>query len=438
MSWGAAARLRAQECREVQQLPPPKPRTSVRARRLLQGCSYLMACFSIVFPAAFFVLGILLTSMNGKTVSPSRSTIASVADIAAAIWPVIFAAVVAQGFKTWFLLKADRWNSKGGQIVQSAKLPHFLEAMCLLVFLVWCLSPFGSEALARAHGLATTTQQTSTDVWYVDHTGYNPIWSANSTLIMSAENRSELVQIISEKYISSLAPSTMLSDDTTSTTTYALPAPLLPGSTDYASGRKDDSVSSLSLLSVRHLNGIPGLNPIAGSSIETLSFSMTTSRFVFTCGNWSLTRRNIGNTTSATNMSYSESQTLGLSMSSGNDSTGAMSTITFASLNKISDANGTTLVRSSSNSTSPQNETWEYSSIQCGFKQYFYSEPVHCEQAAGIHMGACVQSDEQALILSPTETAQTQLDDFAQEFVSANLLTGERDVTASKLSGFFV
>lgn len=392
-----------------------------------------MACCSTILPAAFLTLGIIITFMNGQAVSPGWSRVDRVADIAATIWPVVFAVVAAQGLKTWILLKIGQWDSNHGQAREPGKLSQRLEAICLLVCLVWCLSPFGSRALERAYGLTTETEQNSTAVWYVDRTGYNSMWSANSTSTFSAANRSELVQIIGERYISSLSPSTMLSDQNGPTSTYSLPVTMLSDSNDPTSGDDDDVNNSSLLLSLGNLNGNAASNPGAGSPVESFSFSMVTSNFEFSCGNWHLTLRSFDNTTSATKMSYSESQTLGMSMASTDDSSTAMGTVTFASLNRISTENGTTLARRGSNATSLHKERWEYSTIQCGFEQFFYSEPVQCQRGQNTSVGACVQSAQQGLMLTSVGLSGTELGDFSQEFVSANLPTTRRQATASKL-----
>ncbi|KAJ4397145.1 hypothetical protein N0V93_001369 [Gnomoniopsis smithogilvyi] len=432
VSWGYAARLRAHERYALQGLSSSDSKSSLWARRLGQGSSYLMAGFSIILPAAFLALGILLMSMNGRAVSHFTSTLVKVVGIADTIWPVVFAAVVAQCFKTWFLVKADRWRPLPAQVTQPGKMAQRLQAMCLLVFLVWCLSPFGSQALQRACGYKTTTNQTSTDVWYVDRTGYNPMWSANSTLAMSAADRSELVQLISEKYIGSLAPSTVLSDKSGQTAARSLSAPALSYAGEPTSGRKVDAINSASLLSLQDSNWTRIRDSVVDSSVETLSFSLITSRFEFTCNDWNLRLRHIGNTTSATNMSYSESQTLGMSMSGGDNSTSPMNTVHFASLNKITNANGTTLASRSINSTRVRNETWEYSSIQCEFQQNFYSKPIQCKRDQSTGTRACTQSAQQSLIVSSTGLSGTELGDFAQAFVYANPSTGEREPTATE------
>lgn len=400
--------------------------------RMAQGSSYLMAAVSIILPAAFLILGVLLILRNGRTIDDGKSTMASAVNIAAATWPVAFAAVVAQCFKTWFLVKGGRWNSRPGQAAKSGKSPQRLQLVCLLVFVVWCLSPIGSQALLRACGSVTKTQQTSTDVWYVDRTGYNPMWSVNSSQSMSAVERSELVQIVSGKYISSLVPTIALPDDTIRTATRSLQ---VSGASDADGSRfnpKVDSVSASSLLSLGDVNATTRTNSSIESSAGVTSFSMITSRFEFTCDDWQLMQRKLGNTTASTKMSYSSSQTLGMSMSSDNTSTSSLNTVKFASLNKITAANGTRLARRGINSTSLRNQTWEYSSIQCSFQQNFYTKPIQCKPNQGNGTGACVQSGQEALILSSPRLSDTELGDFAQEFVSANVPSVQREATASK------
>lgn len=428
ISWGYTARIRAHERYALEQLSSADSRSHVWVRRLGQGSSYLMAAISIILPAAFLVLGVFLIVKNGQNMSGGGSTITSAVKIAAAVWPVVFAAVVAQALKTWLLVKADREKSSS----KSGKFPQSLQLVCLLVFLVWCLSPLGSQALLRACGYITKTQQTSTDVWYVDRTGYNPMWSVNSTLATSAVERSELVQLVSDKYISSLVPSIALSDGIIRTTARSLQA---SSADESLFSPKADTVSSSSFPSVGDVNATTTTDSLVEASTGTMNFSMVTSRFEFTCDSWHLMQRKPGNITSSANMSYSSSQTLGMSMSSDDSSTSSMNTVNFASLNKITAANGTRLARRGINSTSLRNQTWEYSSIQCEFQQNFYTKPIQCEPAQGNGTVACVQSGQEALILSSPGLSITELGDFAQDFVSANLPASQREATASKSPG---
>lgn len=405
---------------------------------MAQGSSYLMAAVSIILPAAFLVLGVLVILSNGQTIDDGKSAIASAVNVAAAIWPVVFAAVVAQCFKTWVIVKGDRWNSRPGQAAKSGKFSQRLQLVCLLVFLVWCLSPIGSQALLRACGSVTKTQQTSTDVWYVDRTGYNPMWSVNSSQSMSAAERSELVQIVSEKYISSLVPTIIFSNDKIRTNARSLQASGASDADESLFNPKADSVSPSSLLSLGHVNATTRADSSIDPSSGTMSFSMVTSRFEFTCDDWHLMQRKLGNASASTKMSYSGSQTLGMTMSSDNNSTRSVNTVKFASLNKITAANGTRLARRGINSTSLRNQTWEYSTIQCGFQQNFYTKPIQCERDQRNGTGACVQSGQEALILSSPGLLDTELGDFAQDFVSANLPSAQRKATESKLTAILL
>lgn len=362
----------------------------------------------------FLVVGILIGVMHRKLTS-SWPVMHTTVHVAAVIWPVVFAAVVAQCFKSAIIYQESRNNRAQGQLGEFKKqlsLAARLEVICLLVFTVWSLAPLGSQALLHVYGSVVQAKQDATNVWYVDRTGYNMVWSANSTSM--AANRSELVQLVSEKYINSLAPSTDTSDEH-EPTSYTLPVAMLSRPAGSFAGPRRiatpwDNIGNSTT------DGISTPTP-------TLSFTLTASHFNLTCGSWITMLKNSTKTTSEDQMSYSTGQTLGLSMKAGNNSSPTpMGSVTFASMNKISVGNGT--------------DRLEYSVIQCEYKQYLYSVPVRCDQGNGISTGFCVQSAKEGLMLDSGMLPDTKLGDFAQDFVSANLPTAEAYPTISECFKF--
>jgi hypothetical protein len=410
-SWGYFAKIRANERLASQSVRAPASRRTIWARRLVHGSSYFMASCSIVLPAMFLVVGILIGVMHRKLIS-SWPVMHTTVHVAATIWPVVFAAVVAQCFKSGILYQDSRNNRAQGQVGESKKqlsLAARLEVICLLVFTVWSLAPLGSQALLHVYGSVVQAKQDATNVWYVDRTGYNMVWSVNSTSTTAA-NRSELVQRVSEKYINSLAPRTGTSDEH-EPTSYTLPVAMLSRPAGSFAGPRRIATTGDDI----------GNSTTGGISTptHTLSFTMTASHFNLTCGSWTTMLKNSTKTTSDDQISYSTGQTLGLSMKAGdNSSPTPMGSVTFASMNKISVGNGT--------------DSLEYSVIQCEYKQYLYYVPIQCDQGNSISTGSCVQSAKEGLMLDSGMLPDTELGDFAQDFVSANLPTTEASPTITE------
>lgn len=394
-----------------------------------------MASCSIVLPALFLIFGILIAVMNWKPSTSSWPTVTRIIDVAAAIWPVAFAAVVTQCFKAYIIRTAGRRTPDHEQTRRLGQgTPPFrrLQVMCILVFLIWSLSPFGSQALEHVYGTAATTQQVSTSAWYLDQTGYNRMWSANSTSTMSSTSRSQLLQAVSESYIASLTPVAVLPDGSGQSTSYSLPLSILTGLA--GSSFPDTSriaTNSQLLLSSWDIGSTPILDNAAGIS-QTLSFSMLVSDFDLTCGNWSTMLRNMTNTGSD-RLSYSSGQTLGLTMRTDDTShiTPAGS-VEFVSLNNISSLDG---FASSADKDKNEASLWEYSAIQCDYQQYFYSVPVQCSRSYTTSGGICVQSDKEGPMLTLVGLSRTELGDFSHDFVSANLPTAGNSSTISEFCG---
>lgn len=363
----------------------------------------------------------------------------SLVRICAAIWPVALAAVVAQCLKAWITVKAHRSQSNlrvSGTSRKQSFSSYRLDVVCLLLVLAWGLSPLGSQALLHVYGYRSAMQTDSADVWYVDRTGYNQVWSSNATDNMSPSSRSELMQIIGEKYLGTMSPNNMHLGLSGLVAAYPHREVALSHPNESTSGRKDAGLSAADL---SYINSVfeSGLDAPIGTLSGNLTFSMKTSYFKLTCSKWNLAKERVYNQTSPSDMFYSSSKTLGMNMTSGrNNLTDAPAgTVGFVSLNRASPAvNPLELARRPvAAKLSVALRPWEYSSISCDYRQQFYDVPVRCNQSNGTSVATCSQSGAAALIPSSKGFNGTQLGDFAQDFVwNGNLPTASMTPTASE------
>lgn len=405
-------------------------------QNLVHLCSYVLASCSIVLPLAFVALSIVVIFMRGKPVSSNWSAVTDLIEIAAAICPIVFATLVAQCFKAGIILR--KTDSTSGRVGGCAKrgdltLPR-LEALCLLVFLVWCLSPIGPLAARHMYGTTQETQEGNRDVLYVDNTGHNQVWDPKSTEILSPRSRSELIQTIGAKYIRSLSQDSLNSPLNKPLSISSPPKSTLVGS--IVSPRKMEDASLAKGIRARDeavstTHG--GVRGTADANLDALNFSMTASTFDFTCGDWTLMTRLLSNNTLPEQISYSASQTLGLSMPAHDDS-GAPPMVRFVSLNRKSASNTTMLKRRRRDAANMTVDQWEYSSISCSYEQVFYNVPMQCSRDSSGSINACAQSGA-AQLMPSDDTLKTPLGDFALDFVwSGNLPTTDMAATASKFS----
>lgn len=402
-------------------------------QRLVRPCSYVLASCSVVLPAAFVALSIVVVFMRGKPVSSSWSSVADLVDISAAIWPIVFATTVAQSFKAGIILRRNA--STAGRVDGYAKRDLTLlrlEALCLLVFLVWCLSPIGPLAARHMYGNTQETLQGHRDVLYMDNTGRNQVWDPKSTNTLSPRSRSELIQTIGAKYIRSLSQDNLNSPLNEPISISSPPKSTFVGSIVSPGSMKDAGLP----------HGIRARDQMVSNThdgvsismdLDALNFSMTASSFNFKCGDWTLMTRYLSNDTLPEQISYSASQTLGLSMA-GQDDSGSPPTVRFVSLNRRSISNTTMLRRRRRDSANLTVNQWEYSSISCNYEQVFYKFPMQCSRDNSGSIKTCAQSGT-AQLMPPDGTLNTPLGDFALDFVwSGNLPTTDMAATASEFS----
>lgn len=334
-----------------------------------------------------------------------------VAGVLSTAWLFILGIVVAQALISWMTVRAKRSQPKqrrrGEAVTQPFDRSH-IEAIGLLLFLSLTIGPLGSMALRSVLSVGTTTLDTQVGVWYIDRTGPNELWSDNPNNTLSKISRLELIQSVGEQYARSL----LLDID----------SPISSGFTSFPTMAQTVLQSRDEPTAPQKLQGSSSSS--TESTTSQIVLDMTTSYFEFICADWDVTIRNFEDFASP--MSYSTSQTLGMSMSADAGQTQfPMGIVNIASLNKIVQDGILAL-----------DERWEYSSIQCSWTQLFYNVPVQCDWNNHTGLSNCVQTEDSQLLLSPDDAQSgTQLGDFSPSFVmSGNIPTTERIATASKYS----
>lgn len=408
-----------------------RDQTKINKRRQLVGrvskfSVYFMAIVGTLLPLLFLILSIFLIGMNGKKVSSGWGSMQGAIRAAISIWPVAFAAVVAQCLKTWAVYQAER---DGGSLMRHRSLDgrrrrkfriQRLDVVCLYAFLLWCTSALGSQALQRVYSVARELHQDQVDVFYLDQNGPNQVWSPAAAGNTSDTSRAELVDVVAAYYVS------ILLAGQNSSSAGRSPRALI----DFAGS--NDLVSGLGIpIALPPMNSTTTTNTsglAVGPPVETYAFALTTSYFNFTCGDWSAQTRDQLDSDASMNMSWSASSTLGLGMAASIDGASDAG-VRFASLNNE-------LLLSTSANDSSSSSAPSYSVIDCRYDQVFANRSVVCERGAGTGAAAsCAQSGGPEPLDDLTGLAGTSLADFSADFVTlGNPTTKDSPSTASKSS----
>lgn len=372
--------------------------------------------------------------MRGKPVSSSWSSVADLIEIATAIWPIVFATTVAQCFKAGIISRME--SGTNGRLTGCAKRYlnlRRLEALCLLVFLIWCLSPIGPQAARHMYGVTQETLQGHRDVLYVENTGHNQVWAPESTNTLPSTSRSQLIQTISAKYIRSLSQDNVNNPLNEPISIYSPQKSTIVDSIVSASGSKGHAALHQGIRARDEMVSNTNQGVPIPADFEALNFSMTASAYDLKCGDWTLMTRKLSNDTSSEQIFYSASQTLGLSMP-GHDDSATPPMVRFVSLNRKSITNTTMLRRRRRDNTTLAVDQWEYSSITCSYEQVFYNVPMRCSRDNSTGLNNCAQSAA-AQLMPSNDTLSTPLGDFALDFVwSGNLPTTDNTATTSKFT----
>jgi hypothetical protein len=378
--------------------------------------------------------------MNGKATTSSWSRMEDAIKIAVSAWPIVFAAVVAQCFKAWATYKVERGiklmeleQLVGSNSFASAMKQPFLlrrlDILTLVLFLVWCLSPLGSQSLQRVYSKELQVQTEGATVQVLKTSGVNRLFSPESTI--DNNTFAELMQLTSVYQIGAFTPDGL--GETTITDRYT--HPVIPS---LSSSGGDNPVWNTVGSQPRTAYGVPLILPypshlttddtsseINFKKYENYDFDIFDSHFEFTCDPWVLTKLS----DLPQYLSWSSSETLAIGLNSSTNSV-TLNTLEFASANKVP-LNGT----KEGNRTSLRlGDDWEFSHIKCSIKQAFTQSQVQCRlNNVRIGLPDCVVLSSQPVSADKVPDGTTNLYDFAWSLVqSGNPQTDDSPTTPSK------
>ncbi|KAH8660203.1 hypothetical protein BX600DRAFT_438418 [Xylariales sp. PMI_506] len=345
---------------------------------------YLMASLSIILPSLFLILGIAIALMRNKYVTSDWRYMEQAIKVAVSAWPIVFAAVVAQCLKTWASYRVERGirlmdleqlvgaNSFGSAIKQPLVL-HRIGFLSFLIFLLWCLSPLGSQALQHVYGDTWEVESASTTV-------YMPNMTSNNTFLPENINQptriswNQMVEEMSVIYQSTFVTGggdyedawqhpLMFTPSPDSTQFYvsALGVPVFFNASIFNSSTSTNATSGITL---------------SGDSWEMFSYIATSSMINFTCpSGWSNQSYFDVYYDNSTRWSQSQTSTLWVKLTQSNETEDfdLFDTLVLASLNSP----GTTL--NSSDYEVYSNATFSY--IECKMTQLVFTVNVTCGQA---------------------------------------------------------
>ncbi|KAK0641824.1 hypothetical protein B0T16DRAFT_420578 [Cercophora newfieldiana] len=421
-------------------------------RRWAAFSFYFLASLSIILPVVFLVLACFIMAMNGKSVDSNWGKIIDPIKIAITVWPIVFAAVTAQGFKTWAAYKVERGVKlmELEQLVGSSsfaavmKQPFFLRRLDLLtigIFIIWALSPIGSQALIRSYSLDRASVTDRVEVLYVPLLGNNTLLSPGAEQNISGGLAlGELWQVVASYYMATFIPRGIKSEGDSKSYgqdsfNHPLPAVSQFGGHNYWVSSygiplaMPQSALMIEKLAIEEPMYNEGKSPEevekerkekalkagrgAVDPFEKVMFPITSSYFAFDCGNWTLAT--FDDLTKSETMTFSLSETLGLEFLSPPD-TKAINRIRYATLQK-----GTELLKGQDWDELPVAQSeWTYAVVSCGMKQVFYNASVLCS--------INTKTDNYAFDCEITETKilpddqvrrewETPIEDFSDAFV---------------------
>jgi hypothetical protein len=378
---------------------------------------YFMASLSVILPLLFVLLCTFILVMDGKPLSSPTANDAwnmqgtawlkmpDAIKVGITAWPIVFAAVVAQAFKTWATYRVERGVTLGeleqlvgaNSFAAAAKQPFLLrrlDLITLFVFLSWCLSPIGSQALQRVYVVERSVTTVDSTVHYQRNLGKNRLFSPGAREALGDQRYGQLLQTTATYYIASFIPpaadqgkpgptQNYLSEDQyrhpvlkqtnldmqVNTALYGTPVGL-------------PEIASWAYLAYEP----PGVTVSADSSpSENATFTISTSYFGVQCGSW---REETYDTLDQLfPMSTSPSLTFGINFTdtvvNGSVNLPPVTRIGYATLANLSDvqksqvdANGKT------NYVSPPGYS-PYLYIECDMQQVFIEADIYC----GVDLG---------------------------------------------------
>ncbi|MCJ1378279.1 hypothetical protein MMC17_001376 [Xylographa soralifera] len=158
--------------------PKPKPRSFGRRTSLF--AQVVVWTVMVTVPLLFIVLGILTAVVKGQPANSGLGAgIAQARTIGASLWPIAFAAILAQTLKMYASYKVERGMRlmtleqliSSHSVASAIKQPFFLKTFNLLSVVLlglWSLSPLAGQAMLRMSYIGTNGTSYSTYVEYLD------------------------------------------------------------------------------------------------------------------------------------------------------------------------------------------------------------------------------------------------------------------------------
>jgi hypothetical protein len=313
-------------------------------------------------------------------------------------------------------------NSFGSAMKQPFLLRR-LDVLTLALFLIWCLSPLGTQGLQRSYNKIPNVSTNDTTVHYLDMTGNNPLWSYNAQS-SSDTNRTAQIQLVSVYYMAAFLPVSErdVVDQKVFQDRYdnpGIPLPNIP----------PQYVNTL----LASAYGVPIIlpNPTFNISIgeddneakrvndersDQVIFNMTASYYNLTCSPW--VQKTYEDISTDLNMSYSGE--LGITMT--DTSTARPNFVAFASHNRPANPANNTAARGD----------WQYSYIECTYERVLADITVDCWRVASTNMlPACITTFENTTRTEPpADPQEPYLDDFSEAWVMGTNPSSDNFVTS--------
>jgi hypothetical protein len=283
-------------------------------------------------------------------------------------------------------------NSFGSAVKQPFMLRK-LNLLTLVLFLVWCMSPLGTQALQRVYTKKSGTQEDTMDIKYLNMMGFNQAFTDPGSQPPSgfedlyADPEQRLLEI-GTYFAGNFIPSANL-DDESKMFQDQFHHPYIQWSDANRSDPYQVSGYGLPIVMEKSRFGKIGDNSqsseagggrepsAAGSKWEVVEFNVDTAYFDVSCGNWSTVSGQFiedynsnANGTNPNNQEFvpSISTTLWLLLDKQNNATDFTS-IKMASQDKVDVTQ-----------VSEVNVTANYSYLECSYKQVFVEASLMCSR----------------------------------------------------------
>jgi hypothetical protein len=250
------------------------------------------------------VLAITVFLMDGKDIESNWGIMRDAIKFGVSAWPIIFAAVVAQVFKTFATYKVERGiklmeleqlvgSSSFASAVKQPIILRKVDTLALVLFVTWCISPLGSSALQRTYSTTGSMVNTTTTAYYLKTTGPNRLFGREHEFAITQDstNRSlpDAVQDISILYMSIFSPRDVVSSPDEDE--YNHPDPPWLGNGVPVGVPSRSSAYGVPMVLIDSILGNPGAtgsDPSQPFQVEYTTFVTRSSFFNFTCRDWTV------------------------------------------------------------------------------------------------------------------------------------------------------